>query len=100
MDRGLLAQTAYYYKVSAIDASNHESAPTNPVSAPTASDPPACDPFLSTTQMHVDLGRAILGIDATTWAIGSLDPMGPLSTTVYKQLSRESPAFYRVRYCP
>ena len=100
VDRGLLAQTAYYYKVSAIDASNHESAPTNPVSAPTASDPPACDPFLSTTQMHVDLGRAILGINATTWAIGSLDPMGPLSTTVYKQLSRESPAFYRVRYCP
>jgi fibronectin type III domain protein len=100
VDRGLTARTTYYYKISAVDASNHESAPTSPVSAMTAPDPPACDPFLSTTQVHVDLGRAIVGLDLTTWAMGSLDSMGPLSTTVYKQLIRNSPAFYRVRYCP
>jgi hypothetical protein len=100
VDRGLTVQTTYYYKISAVDASNHESDPTNTVSATTAPDPPACDPFLSTTQVHVDLGRAIVGLDLTTWAMGSLDSMGPLSTTVYKQLIRKSPAFYRVRYCP
>ena len=98
-DRGLLAQTNYFYKITAIDASNHESAPTNPVSATTAPDPPGCDPYLSNNQTHVDLGRAIPGINDTL-AMGSWDPMGPLSTNVFTQLIRELPAYYRARYCP
>jgi hypothetical protein len=100
VDRGLTTQTTYYYKISAIDASNQESAPTNPVSTTTAADPPACDPFLSTTQTHVAQVRAIVGLGLTTLAVGSLDPMGPLSATIYSQLIRESPLFYHVRYCP
>jgi hypothetical protein len=98
-DQGLSAQTTYYYKISAIDGSNHESAPTNPVPATTAPDPPACDPFMSTNQIHVDLGRAIPGV-TDTLAMGSWDPMGPLTSNVSRQLIREWPAYYRVRYCP
>jgi poly(3-hydroxybutyrate) depolymerase len=98
-DQGLSAQTTYYYKITAIDGSNHESAPTNPVAATTAPDPPACDPFMSINQVHVDLGRAIPGV-TDTLAMGSWDPMGPLTSNDLRQLIREWPAYYRARYCP
>ena len=50
--RGSLANTTYYYKISAIDGAGSESALTNEIAGKTAAEPPACDPYFSDNVTH------------------------------------------------
>ena len=81
-DRGLTPNTTYYYKVSAVEASNHESASTSPVHKKTASNPSACDPYFGNNQALVRTGRAFPGLDkngqVVALAVGSGEVMGPI----------------------
>jgi hypothetical protein len=98
-DQGLTPNTTYYYKISAIDGSGYESAPTSPVPGATAPEPPACDPYFSDNFTHVNKHRAD-PVGLKVEARGSGDLMGLLSANVFKQLIQVQPSFYRVRYCP
>jgi hypothetical protein len=51
---GLGASTTYFYKVSAVNASNVESAQSAAVSKATAATPASCDPYRSNNYTHVD----------------------------------------------
>ena len=104
-DRGLTPNTTYYYKVSAVDASNHESASTSPVHKKTASNPSACDPYFGNNQALVQTGRAFPGLDkngqVVALAVGSGEVMGPIDEDHFSQLIKNDPLlFYHVRYCP
>jgi len=95
------AATSYDYEVRAIDAQGMESGPSS-ISAATAAEPPACDPYFSDNVTHVNLLRAYLGFTAggiTVEAVGSGDVMGRYSADVFTQLIKIGPKFYR-RYCP
>jgi len=104
-DQGLSPNTTYYYKISAIDGSNHESAKTGPVHKKTASKPPACDPYFSDNELHVTLGRAFAGFDkgqVVAQAVGSLEVMGPIDWDHFSELIKDDVLWpsYHVRYCP
>lgn len=100
-DRGLTPTTTYYYKIRAIDGSNQESAPTAAVYSHTAAQPPACDPYFSDNKIHVSLGRAF-PIGTNTFAVGSLDLMGPFDSDHFSHLTKDTGPLpsYHVRYCP
>jgi hypothetical protein len=98
-DSGLAPNTTYFYKVTALDQTSVESAPSNPISGGTASQPPACDPYFSDNKKHVLKLRATTN-GLNTFAVGSLDPMGPFTDQDFSQLMKESPLRYRVGYCP
>jgi hypothetical protein len=104
-DRGLTANTTYYYKVSAIDGSNHESASTNAVHKKTASYPSVCDPYFGTNQALVQTGRAFPGLgkngQVVALAVGSGEVMGPIDEDHFSQLIKDDPwLLYHVGYCP
>ena len=99
-DQGLTANTAYYYKISAVDGSGQESALAGPVHENTAPTPPACDPYYSDNVTHWNKHRADRVGVTKVKAHGSGDPMGRLDPDVSKQLIQVQPDFYRARYCP
>jgi poly(3-hydroxybutyrate) depolymerase len=101
-DRGLAHGTAYDYEIRAIDGSSQESAPTKVMGVATAPARPACDPYFSSNQVHVDLFRAVPNLSLTrALALGSLDDMGPLTLDDYSHLIKDpSIPFYNVGYCP
>jgi hypothetical protein len=105
VDRGLTPNTTYYYKVSAIDGSNHESASTSPVHKKTASNPSACDPYFGNNQALVQTGRAFPGLgkngQVVALAVGSGEVMGPIDEDHFSQLIKDDPwLLYHVGYCP
>lgn len=105
VDRGLTPKTTYYYKVSAVDGSNHESALTGPIHKKTASNPTACNPYFSNNLTHVQMGRAFAGLDGTghvvARAVGTLEILGPIDEDHFSQLLKDGPLpIYHVRYCP
>ena len=101
VDRQLSPQTTYYYQIAAVDASNRQSARTSPISKTTPSRPPACDPYFSDNVTHVNKARAYLAEPGKARALGSNQPMGPLSRDHFSHLIKDGPLpFYRVDYCP
>jgi hypothetical protein len=105
VDRGLTPKTTYYYKVSALDGSNQESAQTGPAHKKTASNPKTCNPYFSNNLVHVQMGRAFAGLDGTghvvARAVGSLEILGPIDEDHFSQLLKDGALpIYHVRYCP
>ena len=105
VDRGLTPKATYYYKITAVDGSNHESAPTGPVHKKTASNPKACNPYFSNNRFHVQMARAFTGLDSkgrvVARAVGSGEILGPIDENHFSQLIKDGPLpIYHVRYCP
>jgi poly(3-hydroxybutyrate) depolymerase len=106
VDRGLTQSTTHYYKVSAIDGSNQESAPTNAVQKKTASNPSACDPYFGDNQAVVQTGRAFPGLDKSgqvvALAVGTGEVLGPIDENHFSELIKDDVPWssYHVRYCP
>jgi hypothetical protein len=100
VDVGLTPTTTYFYKISAIDGANQESAPTGPVQGTTVAKRPACDPYFSNNLTHVQMLRAFaVGLDA--FAVGSLEAMGPNDDDHYSHLIKDGLLpVYLVKYCP
>jgi poly(3-hydroxybutyrate) depolymerase len=107
-DRGRARNTTYYYKVSAIDGSNNESARSDAAHEKTAGKPPACDPYSSNNPIHILRVRAlpdVLGharaIDSTKLA-GIGDDLGPDNMDTYQHLTKDTGPLpsYHLRYCP
>ena len=100
VDRQRNPNTTDYYRMSAIDGFNQESAPTTPVPGKTASQPVACDPYFSNNVMHVAHYRARADLTGEIRALGSNDKMGPYSVNVFRHLVKDAPFSYSLRYCP
>jgi poly(3-hydroxybutyrate) depolymerase len=99
-DQNLSPNTTYYYKISAVDGSNVESAQTGPVSGTTASVPPGCEPYYSDNLTHFTNHRAERDGVINAKAKGSGDKLGLLSATVSTHLIKVGPGYYRLLYCP
>ncbi len=99
-DRQLSPNTTYYYQVRAVNQFSTESGPTGTVAAVTTAQPPSCDPYFSNNVMHEMKLRAYPYFGLWTRAMGSNDDMGSNNDTTFTQLIRESPGFFRKRYCP
>jgi hypothetical protein len=97
-DSGLAANTAYYYRVTAVDASGMESAPSGVASVTTAATPPVCDPWYSDNATHVTNGRAYV-LFGLAFAMGSGDSMGLAVATVSTALKKSGYNYY-VGVCP
>jgi hypothetical protein len=105
-DQDLTPKTTYYYQISAIDGSNHESAKTGPVHKKTASEPTACNPYSSDNKLHVEVLRAFPSLDdkgqVVARAVGGLEVMGPIDEDHFSELIKDDVLWpsYHVRYCP
>ena len=89
-DQGLSPKTNYYYKISAIDGSNQESAKTAAVHKKTPSKPSACNPYSSDNMTHLAMLRAFSSVDdkgqVVARAVGSLEVMGPIDEGHFSEL--------------
>ena len=105
-DQGLSPKTNYYYKISAIDGSNQESAKTAAVHKKTPSKPSACNPYSSDNMTHLAMLRAFSSVDdkgqVVARAVGSLEVMGPIDEGHFSELIKDNVLWpsYHVRYCP
>lgn len=99
-DGGLNANTTYYYQISAVNSVGQESAKASPISGTTAAQPVACDPYFSNNLRHVAEARARVDLAGKVRALGSNDNMGAYSQNVFRQLDKDGPFSYRLRYCP
>jgi hypothetical protein len=101
-DRGLTPNTTYYYKITAIDGTNQESAYSATVHKKTAATPPACDPYFSDNLSHVAAGRAVPDLFGNARALGpALELMGPNDNSHFSELIKDGLLpVYHVRYCP
>ncbi len=107
-DRGRARNTTYYYKVSAIDGSNTESARSDAAQEKTAAKPPACDPYFSNNPIHVFRLRALPDAFGNAWAIDSTklagigDDLGLDNMDTYQHLTKDTGLLpsYHLRYCP
>lgn len=97
--KGLTRNTNYYYKISAVDASNHESAMTSAVLKKTASKPPACVPYTGDNVTLTNVEHVAHTDSINTWANGSNENMGLFKPDVFSQLTKAA-GKYHVRYCP
>jgi poly(3-hydroxybutyrate) depolymerase len=105
VDRELAPRTTYYYKISAVDGANGESATTGPVRKKTASNPRVCSPYFSNNLVHVQTARAFAGLNSSgqvvARALGSGEILGPIDENHFSQLIKDGPLpVYHVRYCP
>lgn len=92
-DSGQMAGTTYYYRVSAVDANDIESAPSNVASVTTAATPSACDPWYSDNATHVLNGRAYV-LFGLAFARGSGDSMGLAVATVSTALKKSGSVYH------
>jgi poly(3-hydroxybutyrate) depolymerase len=103
---GLSPATTYYYKVSAVNASGTESAPSAAVAKATAATPPSCDPYFANNYTHVDLegytgeyrANAVC-LNCYTYARGSGNFIGYYSLLDNEPLVRTGTAYYRYGVC-
>ena len=98
-DRQLSPNTTYYYQLTAVNQSGMESAPTSAVTATTAPQPPACDPYFSNNVTHVASLRAYWYGLLFARAVGSNDNLGLNTTTTFSQLMKEGALYYSEGYC-
>jgi hypothetical protein len=102
-DKNLTPNTTYYYKISAIDASNQESAKTSPVHKKTTREPPACDPYFGDNISLQIEGRAYTIDTISAWTVGTNEYLGDYSFDVFSQLTKDDGVpwpSYEHRYCP
>jgi hypothetical protein len=99
-DGGLNPNTTYYYQISAVNSVGNESARTSSIPGTTAAQRVACDPYFSNNLMHVAEARARVDLTGKVRALGSNNNMGAYSQNVFRQLDKDGPFFYRLRYCP
>jgi hypothetical protein len=105
-DKNLTPNSTYYYKVSAVDSSNQESAKTGPVHKKTGSKPPGCDPYFGDNITLSVEGRAFTIDTISTWAVTvGVQPhyLGDYSYDVFSQLTKDDNVpwpSYDDRYCP
>jgi hypothetical protein len=105
-DQGLTPKTTYYYKISAIKASNQESAKTGPAHMKTAAKPAGCNPYFSDNNVHVEMLRAFPSIDGkgqvVARAVGGLEVMGAIDEDHFSELIKDDVLWpsYHARYCP
>jgi len=107
-DRGRARSTTYFYKVSAIDGSNNESARSDAAHEKTAGKPPACDPYSSNNPIHILRVRALPDAFGNARAIDSNKPfgigddLGLNDMDTYQHLTKDKILLpsYHLRYCP
>ena len=99
-DGGLNPNTTYYYQISAVNSVGNESARTSSIPGTTAAQRVACDPYFSNNLVHVAEARARVDLTGKVRALGSNNNMGAYSQNVFRQLDKDGPFFYRLRYCP
>ena len=98
-DRALSANTTYFYRLTAVNQSGMESAPTSTVTQATTAEPPACEPYFSSNSVHVANGRAYpYGVLAL--ATGSNDDLGLNNLMTFSQLMKRGAFYYTKGYCP
>jgi len=66
-DWNLNANSTYYYQISAIDGSNYESSPTDPVPVTTGVEPPPCNPHFRSNLSHLTKDDEPLPSNAVTY---------------------------------
>ena len=105
-DQNLTPMTDYYYQITAINGSNQESAKSGLLHVRTPSKPPACNPYFSDNNVHVELLRGIPSVDekgqVVARAVGGLEVMGPIDENHFSELIKDDVLWpsYHVRYCP
>jgi poly(3-hydroxybutyrate) depolymerase len=98
-DHGLRPKTGYVYRIRMLSAAGAEGPESNPASASTTEDPPACEPYQRDNMSHWLEGRADL-LFGLLYAKGSRDPMGLLSPLTETTLRRTGDSRFAIGPCP